>query len=142
VLTLRGHHLLCSLNYSGKGYSPEFITNFDDWCARVTRGEAVRLTWAPDTICQPVVGTAGYHCHNMNIPVRDFLGFLATSWALKKWMFPPRIVQLTAADVGRLRAAFRTGKTRAACLGCQWFSTCSATAAGGNTASKLHQPKR
>lgn len=137
MLTLRGHHLLCSLNYSGSGYTEGFIANFNAFCTRATKGEKIRLTWQPDTICQPMLGHASCHCRRPTIPVRDFLGFLATSIVLKKWMFPPRTVTLTPADVAKLRAAFRSGASRAGCLGCEWFGHCSRTAQSGWPKSKL-----
>lgn len=141
MLTIRGHHLLCSLNYSGKGYTPAFITGFDNFCARVTAGELVRLTWAPDSICAPMIGHPTCHCHQWDKPVRDFLGFLMTSLVLRRWCFPPRTITLTPRDVDRLRAAFRLGLTRPGCLVCQWFDTCSQTAKAGNKTSKLHPPQ-
>jgi len=137
-LTLRGHHLLCSLNYSGNGYTPEFIANFNNLCTRLTAGESVTLTWHPDTICQPMLNHPTCHCRNPTIPPRDFLGFLATSLVLRRWIFPPRTIRLTAGDVTQLRKAFRTGITRAGCLGCEWYSHCTQTAAAGNPKSKLH----
>ncbi len=137
MLTLRGHHLFCSLNYSGKGYTDDFIHNFDDFCARVTRGEAVRLTWQPDTICTPMIGQPGCHCHRGTIPVRDFFGFLMASITLGRWLFPPRIITLTGDDVERLRRAFRTYLVRPGCVGCPWFHVCTKTARAGNISSKL-----
>ncbi len=138
MITLRGHHLLCSLNYSGKGYTPEFISNFDDVCVRITAGEPVQLTWAPDTICQPMIGLPSCHCKAFDIPIRDFFGFLMTSLVLRRWCFPPRKITLGAKDVDRLRSAFRLGVTRPGCMVCQWFSVCTRTAKDGNRTSKLH----
>lgn len=140
MLTLRGHHLLCTLNYSGSGYTPAFISNLTSICARLTAGEPARLTWAPDSICQPMLGHPSCHCHQPQIPLRDFLGFLSTSLALRKWCFPPRTITLTAADVARLRNAFATGLTRSGCVGCSWFTHCSRTAQSGWPTSHLHPP--
>ena len=40
--------------------------------------------------------------------------------------------------VQRMRAAFATGHTRAACLGCQWSDLCSAIAAEGYRGTRVH----
>jgi hypothetical protein len=142
MITLRGHHLLCTLNYSGSGYTPAFVRNLDDVVARMGRGEKVRLTWRPDTICQPVLGRKDCHCRNAGIPVRDLLGFLFTSLALGMWMFPPRVVTFTPAMAARLRRGFRLGWTRAACAGCPWFGHCGATAKAGWPESRLFKGNR
>jgi hypothetical protein len=136
-ITLRGHHLLCFLNYSGNGYTPQFVANFNELCARLSAGEPARLTWQPDSICHPMLGHPSCHCHQPRIRVRDFLGFLSTSLTLRRWCFPPRILTFSAADVQRLRGAFRLGATRAACVGCEWFGHCSQTAKSGWPQSKL-----
>jgi hypothetical protein len=140
MITLRGHHLLCSLHYSGKGYTPEFIENFDACIAAINDGAPVRLTWGPDRICQPMIGHPNCHCHNLTIPVRDFFGFLMTSIVLRRLCFPPRVMTLDTRAVERLRSAFRIGLIRPGCIGCPWFFTCSRTAKAGNLTSKL-KPK-
>ncbi len=43
TITLRAHHLLCVLTYSGKGYSPAFVTNFDSVVRRLQAGEALEI---------------------------------------------------------------------------------------------------
>lgn len=137
LLTLRGHHLLCSVLYSGSGYSPEFVENFDAVCRRISSGERVRLTWRPDTICQPMLGRADCHCHASRIKLRDLLGFVSASIATRKLLWPGRSVALTAQDVQRLRAAFRLGVIRSSCVGCEWFQHCTRTSRAGYPRSKL-----
>lgn len=137
-LTLRGHHLLCSISYSGAGYTPEFIANFDALCRRLTAGEPVRLTWAPDTICRPMLGRAECHCHRPHVRARDLLGFLSASLATRRLLWPGRTVRLTRTDVERLRGAFRIGWVRLGCLRCPWFGHCTITARAGYTDSRLH----
>lgn len=139
MLTLRGHHLLCVLNYSGSGYTEEFIRNFDDACARMTAGEEVLLTWKPDTLCQPMLDHPQSHCHKKRIHLRDFFGFLSASLALRRLLWPGRRVVLTAEMVARLRQRFHSGGSmRIGCLGCEWFHHCTQNAKGGYARSKLH----
>lgn len=138
MLTLRGHHLLCVLNYSGSGYTEEFIKNFDDACARMTAGEEVLLTWKPDTLCQPMLGRPECHCHKGRIHLRDFLGFLVASVALRTWMWPGRRIVMTKEKVERLRRCFHSRLMRLGCTGCEWFDHCTRNADGGYAKSKLH----
>ncbi len=140
-ITLRGHHLLCFLNYSSNGYTPVFVQNFDALCARLSAGEAATLTWRPDSICQPMLGEPTCHCHQPRIMWRDLQGFIATSLILRRWCFPPRIIQFTQADIERLRHVFGLGVSRLGCIGCEWFGTCSQTAREGWANSKL-KPKK
>ncbi len=137
MITFRGHHLLCSLNYSGSGYTDEFIMNFDEICVRLTKGEPIKLSWKPDSICKGWLNHPDCHCHRVSIIIRDVFGFLSTSIALRRWCFPPRTITLTSRDVERLRKAFALNLTRAACVGCSWFNHCSRTAARGWPESKL-----
>ena len=37
TLALRAHHLLCMLTYAGRGYSPDFVRNFDHMNDRTRR---------------------------------------------------------------------------------------------------------
>lgn len=138
MITLRGHHLLCALNYSGSGYTPEFISNFDDICARMTAGEEVKLTWKPDSICQPMLNHPESHCHQPRIHFRDVMGFLSASLALRMWLWPGRTVVLTADKVAKLRQCFHSKIMRLGCIGCEWFSHCTKNAQGGYAKSKLH----
>lgn len=54
TLALRAHHLLCMLTYAGRGYSPDFVRNFDHITARLAAGAPITLVHGPDAICAPL----------------------------------------------------------------------------------------
>lgn len=138
MIKLRGHHLLCALNYSGSGYTPEFISNFDDICARLTAGEPARLVWGNDNICTPMEIHPEKHCHHFRIHLRDLAGFISASFSLGRLMWPGREVVITKAMVEKMRGSFLRGNIRLGCLGCEWFFHCTKNAKEGYLASKLH----
>jgi hypothetical protein len=138
MIRLRGHHLLCALNYSGSGYTPEFISNFDEVCAALSAGVPALLVWGDDSICGPMENHPEKHCHHLRIHLRDFLGFVSTSLSLRRLMWPGMEVVITKDMVERMRHSFQGGKIRMGCIGCEWFSHCTKNAANGYLSSKLH----
>ena len=74
TLALRAHHLLCMLTYAGRGYSPDFVRNFDHITARLAAGAPITLVHGPDAICAPLCcGPDGNnaHCHQASAQARD-----------------------------------------------------------------------
>jgi hypothetical protein len=59
MLKFRPHHFLCTVGYQGKGYSPEFVQNYNQISARLkqtgTLGDAVKIEVVErtDSICAP-----------------------------------------------------------------------------------------
>lgn len=54
AIPLRPHHLLCTLSYSGHGYSEEFTARMDALTRRLRSGEEppFRLQISPDCLCE------------------------------------------------------------------------------------------
>ncbi len=48
---LRGHHILCAMNFAGEGYSPEFVENMRQIVERLRRGEEAEVVVGCDDIC-------------------------------------------------------------------------------------------
>jgi len=62
TITLRGHHLLCLLAFSGEGYSPSFEAAFCRLAEAYARSETmIDLVIGPDQACRacPHLGLAG-----------------------------------------------------------------------------------
>ncbi len=64
ALPFRPHHLLCTLSYSGHGYSPEFTEKMDGLVARLRAGEEpqLMLTCSADTLCAVCPNRRGDGC--------------------------------------------------------------------------------
>lgn len=131
TVRLRGHHLLCVLGYSGRGYGARFVANLDRIAARLSKGEEVLVVSGPDDVCAPVADAAGSHCRNASISKRDARAARDVSSILGRPVAPGESLVLDADAVARLRAAFAAGAIRSACVACDWEATCSAIAAGG-----------
>ncbi|WP_026379800.1 DUF1284 domain-containing protein [Afifella pfennigii] len=129
TIRLRPHHLLCLLTYVGKGYSPAFTSNYDVIAGRLAQGEDVLIVAGPDDICAPLLGEEDAHCWRASVRVRDSLA----ARDLRRLMPGPvragTTITLGPELLRAMRGAFAAGKTRSACLGCQWSDLCSAVAA-------------
>ena len=139
-ITLRAHHLLCVLTYSGKGYSPAFVTNFDSVVRWLQAGEALELVTGPDTLCGPLCAEEGdgAHCHGASVQERDLRALHDLAPLLGSIDSGSPLV-LDAARVARLRAAFARGTIRSACADCPWHAMCTDVAASGYARALLHQ---
>jgi uncharacterized protein len=130
TIRLRPHHLLCMLTFAGKGYSPDFIANFDRITAQIASGnQTIELTFAPDDICAPLLADASYHCRNTSISERDSLAAEALTELLQEPVQPGTSLTLTTSTLDRMRHAFHSGSIRKACHGCQWSPLCDSIAA-------------
>ncbi len=131
-MRLRAHHLLCLLNYVGKGYSPVFVANYDDVVARLLIGADVEIVEGADDICAPLACArqgegVGAHCFKASVRNRDVLAFGLVQRVLRGSGELPDVTgrwRLGQARVAALREAYRTGVFRAACRGCQWVRLC------------------
>lgn len=135
TIHLRPHHLLCMLTFAGKGYSPDFIANFDRITAQIAAGSQtpggvnVNITFAPDDICAPLLAEASCHCRNASVSERDILAAASLAQLLQQPIEPDTQLALTAATLDRMRRAFQQGTIRRACHGCQWVPLCDEIAA-------------
>jgi len=131
TIRLRPHHLLCLLTYVGKGYSAAFTANYDAIAARIGDGEAVLIVAGPDDICAPLLIEAEPHCHRDSVIERDRLALRDLSELLQTPLAIGELVMLGPALLEQMREAFATGRTRAACAGCEWHGLCTSISAGG-----------
>ncbi|MCP1315647.1 MULTISPECIES: DUF1284 domain-containing protein [unclassified Halomonas] len=130
TIRLRGHHLLCLLTYVGKGYSAAFVANYDRLAARLSGGEPVKLVAGPDDICAPLFTPACEppHCLNHSVIARDAAALEAISETLGRSLTVGDTLELDNAMLASLRVAFRAGRTRRACVDCQWHALCTGVA--------------
>lgn len=129
TIRIRPHHLLCMLTFAGKGYSPEFVANFE----RVARliasgGQTLEIVFGPDDICSAILSESECHCRNATVLERDRLAADALETLLSQPIDEHSRLQLSPKTLDQMRAAFAVGTIRKACHGCQWSPLCDSLA--------------
>lgn len=59
---LRPHHLLCTFNFLGSGYSNKFISNFWNVKKKLEKNTKIRIVSHLDDICKACPNTKGNKC--------------------------------------------------------------------------------
>lgn len=113
------------LTYLGKGYTPDFVSNYSRLVDRLNAGEDVVLVQGPDDICQPMLSETQCHCHNESVRMRDDQASTEIGRILGLELRAGDRINLTCRTVERLRDAFSAGDIRSACGGCEWQELCS-----------------
>jgi len=128
TVRVRPHHLLCLLTYVGRGYDAKFTANFDTIARHLGRGEEILIVSGPDDICRPLLDTDENHCDRESVAERDRLAARDVSTLLGQSIREGTSLRLNAKLVARMRRAFTSGRTRAACAGCNWVELCTEVA--------------
>jgi hypothetical protein len=140
TVRLRPHHLLCSLTFIGKGYSPTFVENFEKVIQRiVTDNEPVQVVDGPDDICAPLLNDEISHCRQPSVEHRDHLAAEALSHLLQQPVKAGTHLQLLPPTLDLLRNAFAAGTIRTACHGCQWHTLCDSISDSNFEGTKILQ---
>ncbi|MCI5051754.1 MAG: DUF1284 domain-containing protein [Simkaniaceae bacterium] len=63
MIRFRPHHFLCTYNFRGKGYSPSFITNYQQVIQRLEK-EPIEIVNSSDSICAPCPHRRGGMCQS------------------------------------------------------------------------------
>lgn len=128
-IRIRPHHLLCMLTFSGSGYSPDFIANFERIARMVASGgHTLQMVFGPDDICSPILSDPECHCRSAGVLERDRLAAEALTGLLQQPVNENESLQLSPDTLDQMRAAFARGTIRKACQGCQWSPLCDAIA--------------
>jgi uncharacterized protein len=128
TVPIRPHHLLCMLTYLGKGYTPDFVSNYSRIIKRLNAGEEVELINGPDEICLPMLSEHDCHCHNESVQERDVVALLEIGKALDSNLKVGERFVVSEEMLSALRTAFTAGKIRTACEGCEWQDLCTGIA--------------
>lgn len=126
------------LTYVGKGYSPGFTARFDEIAARLSLGEEILVVAGPDDICAPLLSKADAHCVRPGAGARDARAAVAVAGLLGRPVAAGECLALDAAELARMREAFRVGAIRAACQDCAWSGLCGRVADSGFAGVRLH----
>jgi len=131
TVQLRPHHLLCLLTYVGKGYTPDFVVNYDLIAKRLSSGEEIEVIDGPDDVCQPLLCEKEPHCWRESVRRRDAQAALDVGKLLGMEIGAGTRIGLDAALLLRMRTAYAQGVTQEACRGCEWSDLCHKTAIEG-----------
>lgn len=140
TLSLRPHHLLCILTYVGKGYSVDFVDNFDEIIGRINGGETtIRVIQGPDDICAGNKdGACGEgRCDSLRRHQADILAADDIESVLGIPARAGQTLKLTPGLIRQLRESFKNGEIRRACTACVWRDLCSSVAKEGDADTKL-----
>lgn len=126
-IRLRGHHLLCMLTWSGKGYSEAFSAKFDQVVRAIKGGNPVQIVAGPDDLCRTLdpATQPDYHCDKASVTARDAAALADIAAYLGVALDAGRPLIVDVATWARLQSGFKAGTVRTACRSCEWFSLCS-----------------
>jgi len=141
---LRGHHLLCILNYGGAGYTPAFIQNMSAMIDRMNGGASIEIVRGIDDICGALrcggVATCDHArmCRCGKTFERDRRALTDIARVLRLPGFGiGRSLRLGRRQVAILRRFFARNGIRKACVKCPWHARCTSRAAGKFIGARL-----
>lgn len=137
MIRLRGHHLLCSLTFAGRGYSQQFEQCFKQVIERLKENETILVVSGPDDICESIEGCSESHCRETRISRRDKLALEDLSSHLGIPVSVGSKFAPTLLFDDAYRYSFRQGTTRRACFDCQWSEICDQVAEAEYSSSLL-----
>jgi hypothetical protein len=122
MLKFRPHHFLCTVGYLGKGYSPEFVKNYDSIAAKLKQSgpsgdqEQIMVVAKTDSICAPCPSKRGDLCET-----QSKIDLLDDAHA--------RILAIQENDIlswgeakARIAENFNDANFESACAPCSWKS--------------------
>lgn len=119
MLNIRAHHLLCTKNFVGQGYSDDFSKNMTRAIKKLEENPKVKLVADLDDICGPCPENLGHKCKNDDLVkyydkrVLDFLNL--THDEIYSW----EDIKKLACDI-----IFSKNRREEICGGCQWNELC------------------
>ncbi|MEW7009158.1 MULTISPECIES: DUF1284 domain-containing protein [unclassified Lentilitoribacter] len=131
MIKLRGHHLLCSLTFAGRGYSRDFERDFKKVIQRIKQNEPIEIVSGPDEICASVKDCVGSHCfedriiNRDSLALRDISALLGVKLEVGSKLIPNDLFH------NQYRKAYQLQSVRSACFDCQWSEVCDAVVADG-----------
>ena len=120
MISLRAHHLLCSLTYAGRGYSKEFERGFNQVVERLNKNETILVVSGPDEICASIEGCSDSHCREMRNSRRDELALEDISSHIGDTIKVGSEISPSRLFNEKFRSSFQKRSIRRACLDCQW----------------------
>ena len=122
TIKLRGHHLLCSIGFRGKGYSSEFVRNMAQVVGVMRSNHNVRIEvgWRHDEICAscPSLGPNG--CSKKGA-VSEFRVGYHDMMVIKRLGIKNGETVVWSDVMERIKQNVRPEDLSTLCRGCQWL---------------------
>ena len=141
TIRIRGHHLLCMINWKGVGYTPEFTENYNRIIDQLKHSDVtIEIVAGKDDICAPLTpqNYDGYHCDDDEVLVRDENALRDINAQLGLNLCIGSVFQLSQQYLSDLRAQFQSNDVRTACTGCSWHQFCTEIADDNFDGTKLY----
>ncbi|MBL4662082.1 MAG: DUF1284 domain-containing protein [Flavobacteriaceae bacterium] len=131
MIKLRPHHLLCSMTFTGQGYSAEFVKNYHAIIKRMRNDETIEIVSGPDEICLPVCSDPMHHCFKNRILSRDKKVLEDFSRHTNLNIKIGSMLKPTSVFTSNYRQIFSSGKVRNGCISCEWIQVCNTVSKEG-----------
>jgi hypothetical protein len=142
TVRLRPHHLLCMLTFAGKGYTSQFVAQFESVVERLLAGqESIEVVAGPDEICSTMDEVLERHCTNDSVALRDEQAATSIAQLLHRPIEEGVVLALDQPFLAKMRSAFAAGTIRSGCSGCQWKTLCDEISECGFKKSRLAFPE-
>lgn len=114
-ICFRPHHVLCTIGFEGRGYSPEFVSHYTKVKSALTSHTPIQITKGLDTICGP--------CPNHNGRLCNKEAFIETLDARHLQALDLTLTTYTwGALVDKVRTHISPNDLVSLCKGCAWLS--------------------
>jgi hypothetical protein len=116
-IKLRPHHLLCAANFIGKGYSDDFVENFETLLTHLKAGETFEVINSADAVCAACPNLQAGICKTQEkVDALDkkhsqVLGVKAGDKLT--WLETQKLIKSKVVDINNL------------CSGCEWSIICA-----------------
>lgn len=119
MLNIRAHHILCTENFVGEGYSDSFSKNISKIIYKLKENPKVRLIASVDDICKACPENDGKRCSdyekvkNYDLKVLEYLGF-----------FENQIINWGDVKKASHDIIFKGHRRTEICEDCKWNGLC------------------
>jgi len=106
----------------------------------MSQGEDILIVEGPDDICAPLLGEADPHCGRKSVRERDDMAAHDVGELLNHSIKAGSQFSIDKAWLHQMSTAFADGRTRHACMGCEWSDLCSTISANGYAEVRIRPP--
>ena len=119
MLKIRAHHLLCTENFVGEGYSDDFSKNMTRVLKELKENTKVKLLADLDDICGPCPENLGHRCESDDLVKSYDRKVLEVLNLSKDEIYSWKDIKKLACDI-----IFSKNRREEICGECQWNELC------------------